>query len=200
MGRSGFLVALVSAFALLASAAPAGAATPSLQAQFAPVNAQIKKIGVDIGTALNGASKSTDLQLAKSMTGLAQRAAASSAKVGKLKGATGATLVTVRQLQLDLAKGAIDLARIATALTTHNAVNARAATKSLDQGLAADHGGTHEAREIARHLRLGEPFSRDQWSSERRRPATARCQRAVASVAAVRSGMPFRSSSSSGGP
>ena len=37
----------------------------------------------------------------------------------------------MRTLQLALAKGAIDLARIATALTTHNPANARAATRSL---------------------------------------------------------------------
>jgi hypothetical protein len=131
MSRRGFLVVFVSLAALVASAAPAGAATPSLKAQFAPVNTQIKKIGVDLGASLTGASKSTDLALAKQMTGLAQRAAAASAKVGKLKGATGTTLITVRQLQLALAKGAIDLARIATALTTHNAENAKTATQQL---------------------------------------------------------------------
>jgi hypothetical protein len=131
MGRRRLLAVLVGTCALALSAAPAGAATPSLKAQFVPVNAQIKKIGVDIGTAINGASKSTDLELAKSMSGLAQRAAASSAKVGKFKGASGPTLVTVRQLQLALAKGAIDLARIATALTTHNPANATSATKAL---------------------------------------------------------------------
>jgi hypothetical protein len=131
MGRRRLLVAFVSVAGLVLSAAPAGAATPSLKAQFAPLNAQIKKIGVDIGTSINGASKATDVQLAKSFSGLAQRAAASSGNVGKLKGAKGANLITLRTLQLALAKGAIDLARIATAAVTHNAANARAATIAL---------------------------------------------------------------------
>ena len=131
MGRRRLLAVLVGVCALALSAAPAGAATPSLKAQFAPLNAQIKKIGVDIGTAINGASKSTDLELAKSMSGLAQRAAASSGKVGKIKGATGAKQITIRELQLALAKGAIDLARIATALSQHNAPRAKAATLAL---------------------------------------------------------------------
>ena len=131
MGRRRLLVVFVSMLALAATAAPAGAATPSLKAQFAPVNPQIKKIGADIGTAINGADKATDVQLAKAFAGLAQRAAASAGKVGKLKGATGANAITQRQLQLALAKGAIDLARIATAAAAHNANAAKAATIAL---------------------------------------------------------------------
>jgi hypothetical protein len=131
MGRRRLLVVFVSMVALVVSAAPAGAATPSLKAQFAPVNLQIKKIGVDIGTAINAADHSTDVQLAKSFAGLAQRAAASSGKIGKLKGATGTNAITVRTLQLALARGAIDLARIRTALLAHSAKDAKAATLSL---------------------------------------------------------------------
>jgi hypothetical protein len=131
MGRRRLLAVLVGMCAFALSAAPAGAATPSLKAQFAPLNAQIKKIGVDIGTSITGAENSTDVKLAKAFSGLAQRAAASSGKVGKIKGATGARLITLRQLQLALAKGAIDLARIATAAAQHNAANAKAATLAL---------------------------------------------------------------------
>jgi hypothetical protein len=131
MGRRRFLAVLVGTCALALSAAPAGAATPSLKAQFAPVNAQITKIGVDIGTSITGADTSTDVQLAKALSGLARRTAASSADVGKIKGATGARLIMIRQLQLALAKGAIDLARIATAAAQHNAANAKAATLAL---------------------------------------------------------------------
>jgi hypothetical protein len=131
MARRRLLVVFVSMFALVASAAPAGAATPSLKAQFVPLNAQIKKIGVDIGTSINAASNSTDVQLAKSFAALAQRAAASAGNVGTLKGATGANAITQRQLQLALAKGAIDLARIAVAAGAHDATKARAATLAL---------------------------------------------------------------------
>jgi len=131
MGGRRLLVVLVSMLALAATAAPAGAATPSLKAQFAPLNTQIKKIGTDIGTSINSAAKATDVQLAKSFAGLAQRAAASAGKVGKLKGATGANQITQRELQLALAKGAIDLARISTAAGAHNANAARAATIAL---------------------------------------------------------------------
>jgi hypothetical protein len=121
----------MSAVALGASGAPAGAATPSLKAQFAPVNLQIKHIGDDIGTAINGAEKKNDVQIAKEFSGLAQRAAASSAKVGKLKGATGANALTQRELQLALAKGAIDLAQIATSAAAHNVKKVTAATTAL---------------------------------------------------------------------
>jgi hypothetical protein len=131
MGGRRVLVVFVSMLALAATAAPAGAATPSLKAQFGPVNTQIKKIGTDIGTAINGAAKATDVQLAKSFAGLAQRAAASAGKVGKLEGATGANQITQRELQLALAKGAIDLAHISTAAGAHNANAARAATIAL---------------------------------------------------------------------
>jgi hypothetical protein len=131
MGGRRLLVVLVSVLALAVTAAPAGAATPSLKAQFAPLNTQIKKIGTDIGTSINGAAKATDVQLAKSFAGLAERAAASAGKVGNLRGATGANQITQRQLQLALAKGAIDLARISVAAAAHNANAAKAATLEL---------------------------------------------------------------------
>jgi hypothetical protein len=131
MGGRRLLVVLVSMLALAVTAAPAGAATPSLKAQFAPLNTQIKKIGSDIGTSINGAPKATDVQLARSFAGLAQRAAASAGKVGNLRGATGANQVTQRRLQLALAKGAIDLARISAAAAAHNANAAKAATIAL---------------------------------------------------------------------
>jgi hypothetical protein len=131
MGRRRLLVAVLSVVALVASAAPAGAATPSLKAQFAPVNLQIKKIGRDIGTSITGADKQTDVQLARAFAALAQRAAASAGKVGKLKGATGANAITQRRLQLALAQGALDLARISTAAAAHSAKDAKAATLAL---------------------------------------------------------------------
>jgi hypothetical protein len=130
MGRR-LLVVVVSMAALVASASPAGAATPSLKAQFAPVNLQIKKIGRDIGTSITGANTQTDVRLAKAFAGLAQRAAGAAGKVGKLKGATGANAITQRQLQLALAKGAIDLSRISTAAAAHSAKDAKAATLAL---------------------------------------------------------------------
>jgi hypothetical protein len=131
MGGRRLLVVLVSMLALAVTAAPAGAATPSLKAQFAPLNTQIKKIGTDIGTSINGAAKATDVQLAKSSAGLAQRAAAAAGKVGNLQGATGANQITQRQLQLALAEGAIDLARVSAAAAAHNANAAKAATLAL---------------------------------------------------------------------
>jgi hypothetical protein len=131
MARRRLLVVFVSMVALVASAAPAGAATPSPRAQFVTLNARIKKIGVDIGTSINAASTSTDVQLAKSFATLAQRAAASAGNVGTLKGATGANAITQRRLQLALARGAIDLARIAVAAGAHDAAKARTATLAL---------------------------------------------------------------------
>ena len=131
MGGRRLLVVLVSMLALAETAAPAGAATPTLKAQFAPLNTQIKKIGTDIGTSINGAAKATDVQLARSFAGLAQRAAASAGKVGNLQGATGANQITQRRLQLALAEGAIDLARISAAAAAHSANAAKAATLAL---------------------------------------------------------------------
>jgi hypothetical protein len=128
MGRRRLLVVCMSALALGASAAPAGAATPSLKAQFAPVNLQIKHIGTDIATAVNGAKNKTDAQIVKEFSGLAQRTSAASAKVSKLSGATGTDALTQRQLQLALANAALDLARIATSAASHNVKKAAAAT------------------------------------------------------------------------
>ena len=65
MGGRRLLVVLVSMLALAATTAPAGAATPSLKAQFAPLNTQIKKIGTDIGTSINGAAKAATFALVK---------------------------------------------------------------------------------------------------------------------------------------
>ena len=131
MRRRWLLMLVLGALALVAHVAAAGAATPSLKAQFAPVNLQIKTIGRDIGTSITGADTRTDVQLAKAFAGLAQRAAASAGKVGKLRGATGTNAITQRRLQLALAQGAIDLARISTAAAAHNAKDAKAATLAL---------------------------------------------------------------------
>lgn len=125
------LVALLCSIVLASTAAPSSAATPPLNRSFAPLNAQIVKIGVDIGTAIDHANNETDAQLAKQFAGLATRASAASIKVGKLQGATGATATTQRKLQLALAKGASDLAGIYRAAIVHSAAKARAATIAL---------------------------------------------------------------------
>jgi hypothetical protein len=125
-------LAVVTCVGLLALvSAPAEAATPPLKQQYAPLNAQIVKIGVDIASAVNGADKETDAQLAKQFQGLAIRASAASIKVGKLKGATGANLTFQRNLQLALVKGASDLAAIYAAAVTHSASRAKTATIKL---------------------------------------------------------------------
>ncbi len=111
--------------------APAAAATPSLKAAFAPLNAQIVKTGIDIATSINGAGNATDAQIAKQFQGLAIRTTAQSIKVGKLKGATGATLTIQRNVQLALAKGASDLASIYAAAVLHSESKAKAATIKL---------------------------------------------------------------------
>jgi hypothetical protein len=126
------VLALVLCASVLASlAAPADAASPSLKAAYAPLNAQIVKIGADIATAVNGADKETDAQLAKQFAGLANRTSAASLKVGKLRGATGAALTDQRKLQLALAAGAGDLAKIYQAAVLHSASKAKAATIAL---------------------------------------------------------------------
>jgi hypothetical protein len=125
------LAAFLCSSVLASIAAPASAATPPLSRSFAPVNAQIVKIGVDIGTAIKHAENETDAQLAKQFAGLATRASAASIKVGKLKGASGSTATTQRKLQLALARGASDLAGIYQAAIVHSAAKAKAATIAL---------------------------------------------------------------------
>jgi hypothetical protein len=124
-------VVVICTSVLVLGAGSAGAATPPLKAQFAPLNLRIKKIGNDIGTSITSADKQTDLQLAKAFAGLAQRTAGVTISVTKLKGASGATLNLQRQLALALAKGATDLAAIATAAEAHSAPRAKAATITL---------------------------------------------------------------------
>jgi hypothetical protein len=131
MGPRRLVVVLVTVLALVAPAGQAGAATPSLKAQYAPLNTQIKRIGTDVGMAVTGASNVTDVELAKTFRGLARRTAESAGAVGKLKGARGVNAITQRQLQLALATAAIDLTRISTAAAAHNAKDAKAATVAL---------------------------------------------------------------------
>jgi hypothetical protein len=111
--------------------APADAAAPPPGQAYAPVNAQIVKIGTDIRTALGRADKRTDAQLAKEFAGLAIRTSAASIKVAKLQGATGSTATTQRKLQLALARAASDLASIYRAAIVHSASKARTATVAL---------------------------------------------------------------------
>jgi hypothetical protein len=125
------LVSLMCVSVLALSAGSAGAATPSLKKQFAPLNLRIKGIGNDIGTSLQAAGKQTDLALAKQFAGLAQRTAGATIAVTKLKGASGTNLTLQRTLALALAKGATDLAAIATAAEAHNVAKAKAATTAL---------------------------------------------------------------------
>jgi hypothetical protein len=125
------MIALVSVAAVVVSAAPAGAASPSFKMQYTPVSAQISKIGNDIGTEVGGAGKQTDAQVAIAFAKLATRTANSAVTLSKLTGASGRTLITQQQLALALTKGATDLAKIATAAAHHNVAAAKAATVLL---------------------------------------------------------------------
>lgn len=134
MGRrrlGGVLAGLVALLVVVVPAVAAGTAAPTLKAQYAPLNKEIKQEGNDIGAALQNAKNQTDVQLAKVFSGLAQRAAASAVKVSRMRGARGANLITQRQLALALSKGASDLSRIAVTANAHNAKGANAATKAL---------------------------------------------------------------------
>jgi hypothetical protein len=124
-------VAILCASVLALVATPADAAAPPLRTSFAPVNAQIVKIGDDIGTSIGAADKETDTQLAKQFAGLATRTSAASIKVSKLQGATGPLAADQRKLQLSLAKVASDLAGIYRAAMLHSAPKAKAATIAL---------------------------------------------------------------------
>jgi hypothetical protein len=124
-------VAFLCVSVLAPAAAPADAAPPPLNRSFAPLNAQIVRIGTDIGTAIGHASKETDAQLAKEFAGLATRTSAASIKVAKLQGATGSTATTQRKLQLALARAASDLAGIYHAAIVHSAPKAKTATIAL---------------------------------------------------------------------
>jgi hypothetical protein len=125
------LVAVMCLGVVALASAPADAKAPPLKAAYAPLNVQIVKIGADIKTAISAADNENDAQLAKQFQGLAIRTTAASIKVGKLKGATGATLTIQRNLQLALAKGASDLASIYAAAVLHSAPKAKAATIKL---------------------------------------------------------------------
>ena len=124
-------VAFLCASVLALAAAPADAAAPPLNRSFAPLNAQIVRIGTDIATAVKQASNETDAQLAKQFSGLAMRTSAASIKVAKLQGATGSMATTQRTLQLSLAKVASDLAGIYRAAVVHSAPKAKTATIAL---------------------------------------------------------------------
>jgi hypothetical protein len=138
------MIALASVAALAVSAAPAGAASTSFKTQYAPVSAQITKVGNDIVTEIGSANKQTDAQVTLAFAKLATRTANSAVTLSKLSGASGRTLITQQQLALALTKGATDLAKIATAAAHHNVAAATAATTLLLRD-AAPIKSTHAA-------------------------------------------------------
>jgi hypothetical protein len=130
MRRRSIATAL-AAVALTGLTASAGAATPALKKQFAPANTRIQQLGKDAAAATSRSRGWTWARRQKEWSALAKQTIAVEQTVGKLKGAKGILLVQQRNLQLALAKGAIDLSALATAARLHSKVKQSAAQKAL---------------------------------------------------------------------
>ncbi|MEA2191147.1 MAG: hypothetical protein QOI73_1268 [Solirubrobacteraceae bacterium] len=88
------------------------------------------KIGTDIGTAIQTASKQTDAELAATFTDLASRARGVVADLNALD-PPAASRAKVNALVSALGTGAQDLDAIGTAARGHDASSARSATQTL---------------------------------------------------------------------
>jgi hypothetical protein len=127
----GLVVAMCACLLATVGVPVASAKPPTLKQAFAPLNQRIKGIGTDVSSALVATSKETDAQAADRFAGLARREAAVTIAVGRLAGARGSNLNTQRQLELELATGATDLANISSAARAHDTSRTRAATRAL---------------------------------------------------------------------
>jgi hypothetical protein len=113
------------------AALPAGAATPSLKRQYAPLNTRIQAIGEDAGAALSASSAWTYARRTAQFSSLARRTTAVSRAVAAMRGSHGTFLARQRKLARALAKGAADLAAIAAADRRHSAARESAASRAL---------------------------------------------------------------------
>jgi hypothetical protein len=129
----GLAVAVAACACLLAATAvpAASAKAPPLKQAFAPLDQRIKRISVDVSSALVATTKQTDIQAADEFAALARREAAVTIAVGRIAGARGANLNAQRQLELELAMGATELATISSAAHAHDTSRTRTATRAL---------------------------------------------------------------------
>jgi hypothetical protein len=112
-------------------AMPAGAATPSLKQQYAPLNNRIQAIGEDAGAALSASSAWTYAVRTAQFSSLGRRTTAVSRAVAAIRGSHGRFLVRQRKLARALAKGAADLNAIAAADRQHSDARETAASNAL---------------------------------------------------------------------
>ena len=108
------------------------AATAAFTTGAKAATAETTKIGNDLGTAIQGASKESDAALAATFTSLAGRARDVVADLNALE-TPQASRAELTALVGALTTGAQDLDAIATAARAHDASSARSATQTLVQ-------------------------------------------------------------------
>lgn len=127
------LAAPLAAVALIGAGCGSGSDQPSAadaQSAYSSVRTQITGLGTSIGTAINGASRETDVQLADAFAQLDARGEAAIARLDALE--VPDDLKAKRQALSDaLQKGTGDLADIARAARASDAAAARAAAQQL---------------------------------------------------------------------
>jgi hypothetical protein len=130
--RPSLLLAAVATATLLAGCGGGGddKDTAKFESGAKAATTETTKIGTDIGTAIQTASKQTDAELAATFTDLASRARGVVADLNALD-PPAASRAKVNALVSALGTGAQDLDAIGTAARGHDASSARSATQTL---------------------------------------------------------------------
>jgi hypothetical protein len=107
-----------------------GPTVSSFKAAFAAEKAQLKVLGTDVGTAVEGAAKQTDTALASQFQSLASRATALAGSLGQLS-APAQYKAELAALQSSVTQVAGALHSFEAAAAAHDAAAAKAAVETL---------------------------------------------------------------------
>jgi hypothetical protein len=122
--------ATVAALALAGCGGSSGPSPSTFKSGYSADKSQFRKLGSDLGSAITGAAKKTDDQLATELGALGTRAKQQAAQLSKLK-PPSKFKTELSSLVSGLNAVAADLTNISTAAAKHDATTAESATKTL---------------------------------------------------------------------
>jgi hypothetical protein len=131
--RTGLLTSIVLTLALVVSACGSDEKQDdgkAFQKAYSEQSVKLKAVGVDLGTAISGASDMTDAEVAKTFGDLAERAHASADSLKDLE-PTDEAKATLTKLENAVEKAAGDLDTITAAAKTKNPEAAKTAAAAL---------------------------------------------------------------------
>jgi hypothetical protein len=122
--------AMVAALALAGCGGSSGPSLSAFKSGFSADKTQFRKLGTDLATAITGASKKTDAELATELGALSARAKQQAAQLSKLNPPPKYKTELANLVSAFNAVGA-DLTSISTAAAKHDAAAAGNATRTL---------------------------------------------------------------------